>query len=301
MAEYLPVKSSHIFLLKQIPLFHQSSKGEYVVFKREGRDLWAWDESLPELFIQAEDRDRAIEEMAAALNGEIRKKIASGGLAQVKDTLCRIVDEALTPEQGKVMEALPETVEILLNAYEKDRKALEYLTRIATKSRIMVAHSVNVTALTLQFCLFHELDRATAKQMGLAALLHDVGTLEIETTIIEKQERLTEKEFKIYSAHPLFGHEILVQKTDFNSLISKIALQHHERIDGSGYPNQIRKIAFESQVIGLIDSYESLTYSNKDFRSRKNPFDSLSLIKKETLSGKFTKEIFKQFTSCLSK
>lgn len=301
MTEYLPVKPSHVFLLNRLSLFHQPEKGEFVLFKREGRDLWAWDDSFPDLFIQAADRDRAIEEMARALNGEIREKMAAGGLAQVKDALCRIVDEALTPGQEKIMEALPETVEILLDAGEKDRKVLEFLTRIASKSRVVVAHSVNVTALALQFCVFHGMDRAKASPIGLGALLHDVGSLEIETAILEKKQRLTEEEFRIYSAHTLFGHEILARNTNFNPLIPRIALQHHERINGSGYPSQSTKIAFESQIIGMIDSYESLTYWNKEHRDRKNPFDSLSLIKKEVLEGKFSREIFKQFASCLSR
>ncbi|WP_022665451.1 HD-GYP domain-containing protein [Desulfospira joergensenii] len=302
MSEYLPVRSSHVLLLKDVSLFHQPTDGEFVLYKREGSVLdqfWAKDPGLPDLFIRAGDRDSALEEMTASMNGGIRESIAAGGLNQVKDTLCRIVDEALTPGQEKVMDALPETIEILLDAYEEDRRALDYLTRIAAKSRVMVEHSVNVTALVLQFCLFHGMDRSRTKWMGLGALIHDVGTVEIDKAIIEKKERLTEKEFKIYSGHTLFGHEIIVQTTNFNELVSRIALEHHERIDGSGYPHQTRDIAYESQVIGLIDSYESLTYWTKEFRKRKKPFDSLSLIKDETLGGKFSKKIFKQFTSCL--
>ena len=302
MSEYLPVKSSHILLLNSISLFHQPSRGEFEIYKREGQDpdmLWAWDAKIPELFIRAEDRDKALKEMMDALNGDLREKIAQKGLNQVKEALCRIVEEAFTPGQEKVMESLPDTIEILLDTYEEDGRLLEHLTRMKAKSSVMVEHSVNVTALVLQFCLFHGIDRKTESRAGLGALLHDIGTVQIEKTILEKKQRLTEKEFKIYSAHPLLGHEVIVQTSSFDPLVSLIALEHHERVDGSGYPHQTREIAFESQLIGLIDSYEALTYWTKDFRKRKNPFDSLSLIKKETIDGKFSREIFKQFTSCL--
>jgi len=138
-------------------------------------------------------------------------------------------------------------------------------------------------------------DRETA----MAALIHDVGCSQIDKTIIETSKRLTDKQFKIYTTHPEMGHDMIIQSTDFDMAIPKVALEHHERIDGSGYPNGLTRLASYSQLIGLIDSYESLTYRGKAFRKVKKPFATLSLIKEEVMRGKFSKELFKRFTSCL--
>jgi HD-GYP domain-containing protein (c-di-GMP phosphodiesterase class II) len=63
----------------------------------------------------------------------------------------------------------------------------------------------------------------------------------------------------------------------------------------------LTSLAAYSQLIGLVDSYESLTYRSKLFRKAKKPFDALNLIKEEVLRGKFSKALFKRFTSCLVK
>ncbi len=94
---------------------------------------------------------------------------------------------------------------------------------------------------------------------------------------------------------------MILQSTDFDMAIPKVSLEHHERIDGSGYPAGLTRLASYSQLIGLIDSYEALTYRGKIFRKAKKPFDALNLIKEEVLQGKFSKELFKKFTSCLVK
>ncbi len=253
------------------------------------------------MFIRSQDKDLAIEEMTAALNREFQESIAEEGFGRVKEALCRLVDEALAPGQEKVMETLPHTIDVLMDTYGKDHQSMKYLARVSGNSRIMVEHTVNVTALVLQFCFFHDIDEISTRQLGVASLLHDVGTARIENTILEKKERLTKDEFRTFSTHPLLGHEMISQHTDFDEIIPCVALEHHERIDGSGYPKKTRQITWEGQIIGLIDSYESLTYRAKTFRKRKTPYDSLSLIKKEVLGGRFSKEIFRQFASCLTR
>ena len=76
-------------------------------------------------------------------------------------------------------------------------------------------------------------------------------------------------------------------------------LEHHENLDGSGYPRGITHISFEGQLINLISCFEQLTYREKKYRKAKLPFSAMSTIKDETLKyGKFNKEIFKDF--CLS-
>ncbi len=300
--EYLPVKPSQIFFFKTIPLYHRAKDDEFALYKKKGDYLnkdRIKNSRYPELFFPAEEKNAALQELTSALNTDLEKSIAAGGLVKIKEAMCNIVEEALTPDQEEAMTALPETVDILLGASGKDLEALENLTQIAGNSKITVEHTVNVVALTLQFCFFLKLPEAEVKQLMLAALLHDVGTSKIDPKIIEKQQRLTESEFKAYTDHSLYGHQMITSCTESDPMVPAVALEHHERLDGSGYPNQVTDISWNSQLIGFIDSYEALTYRGKAFRKTKKPYDSLKLMKQEVLKGKYSKKIFKQFTSCL--
>jgi HD-GYP domain-containing protein (c-di-GMP phosphodiesterase class II) len=304
MAEYIIVKKSQVSLFKIIPFYYQTQTGDYALYKKKGDRL---DESrlqktkYPELYISDADRQEAMTELIAALNKDFEKKIAEGKLREVRLALEFIVEEALTPGQENGMNSLPQTLDILLGRYQNDNQAMEYLRKIESNSPVLVKHTVNVTALTLQFCFFHKFSESDTRQLAMAALLHDVGCASLDRELIETGKRLTDEQFKNYATHPEIGHEMIVQSTEFNPAIQKVALEHHERIDGSGYPFGSKRLASYSQLIGLIDSYESLTYRGKRFRKAKKPFDALSLIKEEVLQGKFSKELFKKFTSCLVK
>jgi HD-GYP domain-containing protein (c-di-GMP phosphodiesterase class II) len=304
MAEYLLVKKSQVSLFKTTPFYYQTKIGEYALYKKKGdclADLRLEKNRYPDLYILDTDRASAVAELIAALNKDFENKIAQGDLKEVRHSLEYIVEEALTPGQAQGMNALPETIEILLGRHQNDNKAMEYLRKIDSNSPVLIKHAVNVLALTLQFCFHNRFPESDTRQLAMAALLHDVGCSQIDTVIIETNKRLTDEQFKIYTTHPERGHDMIIQNSDFGTAIQTVALEHHERIDGSGYPAGLNRLASYSQLIGLIDSYESLTYRSKIFRKAKKPFDALNLIKEEVLHGKFSKDLFKQFTSCLVK
>ncbi len=105
----------------------------------------------------------------------------------------------------------------------------------------------------------------------------------------------------MYTKHTTIGHDILIIETNLDICVASVALEHHERIDGSGYPHGTRKISPDSQLIGIINCFEPLTYRAKAFRKAKKTYDTLAIIKEETRNGKFDKSLFKNFISCLIK
>jgi HD-GYP domain-containing protein (c-di-GMP phosphodiesterase class II) len=302
MTDFFIVKKSQLSLFKTIPFYYQTQNGQYSLYKKEGDRL---DEArlktvkYPDLFIIDTDREKAIIEFNIALKKDFETKIAEGRLQEVRQTLEFIVQEALTPGLEKNITALPETLDILMGRYNKDHTAMEYLRKMASNSSILVEHTVNVMALTLQFCFFHKFPESDTQQLAMAALLHDVGCAQINKDLIESNKRLTDQQFRDYTDHPNIGYSIITENTDFDVAISTVAREHHERLDGNGYPNGLTRIASYSQLIGLIDCYESLTYRGKSFRKPKKPFEALKVIKEEVLRGKFAKDLFKKFTACL--
>lgn len=123
MTEHLNIKASQIHLFKTVPFYYQSREGEFVLYKKSGNIIEkdrAVKSKHPKLFILKKDKDDALKELTNALNANLVKEIAEGGLKQVKQALCNIVREALDPNQEKAMESMPETIDILLDAYGQD-------------------------------------------------------------------------------------------------------------------------------------------------------------------------------------
>jgi putative nucleotidyltransferase with HDIG domain len=94
----------------------------------------------------------------------------------------------------------------------------------------------------------------------LAATLHDIGMLLVPQDILNKPDRLTPEEFSAVKQHPVYGVEIL-KDIEFPWPIAQMILQHHERLDGSGYPHGIGKgeITLESQIIAIADVMDAMT------------------------------------------
>ncbi|WDP90268.1 MAG: HD domain-containing protein [Desulfobacter sp.] len=302
MSDFLSVRESQIKFFNSLPFYYKSKDGEFVLYKKAGEILSpdrADQGRHPQLYIQKKHKSEAIKELTQGLNMEFEKQLASGGLVGIKNALGNIVKEALAPGQGEMMTRLPETIDILFKNMDRDHTTMSYLAKVAGSSELMVEHTVNVTALTLQYCFFLKMSEGEARNLALCALLHDVGVSTLETEIIECEDRLSATEFKRYKLHPEAGHDMIIMNTDFDIAVANTALEHHERLDKTGYPNGTDLICRESQIIGFIDSYEALTYRNKSFRKAKKPFDTLKLIKKEVMEGKFSLDVFKTFTSCL--
>ncbi len=303
MSEYIALRRSQIVHCQSISFFCLSEKGEGVLYKGAGEKL---DESKYseakklKLFIHKDDKSTATKELQKSLNIKLAKTIATEGVGKVRKVLRDIIEEALTGSLDDTYEALPETIEIMFYGYSKNSQLLEALTKISSNSTISIEHTINVLALTMIYCFGNDVPINATKKLGISAILHDIGCTMINNKILDTEYKLSDNDFQIFKTHPLKGHDIIKQSTRFDKVMSQVALEHHERLDGSGYPRGITDISFESQLIGLIDSYEPLTYRDKIFRKAQAPFGSLKVLKEEVVAQKFSKDIFKNFCSCLA-
>ena len=259
-------------------------------------------DGLPQLFIPEEDRNKALGKITKGLNFELERQFDSQNLFRIKTVLAQILHEVLMPRQEKAAPALHDTIDIFLRGAGRDHKFMEELAKEQASSEVMtVEHTINVLALTMAYCFYRRFPEKETRILGLCAMLHDLGTVFLDHDILESKDRLTQAQFEQYKTHPELGHDMIIMHTDFNIAVANVALEHHERLDKSGYPSGTDIICRQSQIIGFIDSFEALTFRNKAFRKAKTPFDTLNLIKKEVLAGKFDLQFFKEFTACLLK
>jgi PAS domain S-box-containing protein len=127
-------------------------------------------------------------------------------------------------------------------------------------------HERRVAELTVATALRMGIDGRQLENLRLAALIHDVGKISVPAEILSKPGRLTETEFELIKVHAQAGHDVL-QSIDFESPVATMVLQHHERLDGSGYPSGLRgeEILLEARALAVADVYEAMT-SHRPYR-----------------------------------
>lgn len=135
------------------------------------------------------------------------------------------------------------------------------LSDIRTMDDYTFAHSVNVCILALLTGITLNYSRAALKLLGIGALLHDIGKVCIPLNILNKPGKLTPKEYKEICRHSELGYEMLRQQKGISQVSAQVALQHHERYDGSGYPQGLKgeDIHEFARITGVVDVFDALT------------------------------------------
>jgi HD-GYP domain-containing protein (c-di-GMP phosphodiesterase class II) len=295
---YIPVRKSQINYYRNVPLYCKSSVNGYVLYKPAGiivSDLRIDENRHPQLYICQKHRLAGIKEVQKAFNKKIAQSIRSGDLFDVKLTLCNLVEETLAEPRSGTLRALPEAVDMLVTGYSRQPDIVKTFASISFKDYTTVLHSINVMALTIDFCFHTQLTLQETKKLGLTALLHDVGKTQVPTQILRAPRRLTDAEFEVMKRHPSIGRSIIIEKSGIDAQTARGVVEHHEKLDGSGYPRGIRQISFAGQLLGIIDCYEALTNEDRPYRRAMKPLESLTLIKDDVEAGKFSRDIFEKF------
>ncbi len=303
LSNMIKAKTAHLGYYFETPLYYEASKGiGFEVYKPSGvtiREARISNERLPScLYIHTKDKITGMREIQRALNVQLENDLKSEDPVQVKSTLIGLVDETIRDPGPECIQGAVNTVEILFSEYLKSRSVIDNLLNVITKDYTTAAHSVNVMALVLRFCMFCRMDNDETKKLGLSALLHDVGKLKVSNRILKASRRLTEAEFEQIKKHTTFGYEILRGCT-LPEDICLCALNHHERPDGTGYPNGIKELTPEAEIIGFIDCYEALTCNDRPYRDAVPPFSALSHIKTELFKGNFEVRVYERFVKSL--
>ena len=154
------------------------------------------------------------------------------------------------------------TDSIVFDLFE-NRNNLVQLTDIRAHDAYTFAHSVNVAVLSAMMGMLCHMPRDEISLITLGGLLHDLGKVDVSSAILTKNRGLSDREFKIMKKHPLDGSRRILNVSDLpkKSILAAIAAQHHEHIDGSGYPNGItgNEMHHYAKITAIADVYDALT------------------------------------------
>lgn len=181
--------------------------------------------------------------------------------------------------QDKTSENMTKMVDSMITQLKNDEEVLSVMSDILISDDYVFAHSINVTIYALALATELKLPDKQIRQLGLGAMLHDVGKMFIPDEILNKVERLNDEEFSIMQSHAEKGFHFLRKSTSFPLLVAHCAYQHHERLDGSGYPRGIKETEIHpfGKILAVADVFDAVT-SNRVYRDAMLPQEGLEVL-----------------------
>ena len=167
----------------------------------------------------------------------------------------------------------------ILDDMMKSEDAIVNLLDIKDYDDYTYTHCINVATISLMIGRKLDITKEQLFQLGEGALLHDLGKIKIPEKVLNKPGKLTEDEFGIMKKHPLYTYEILKDKGDISEISKYIAMQHHEKFDGSGYPFGLagEKINYFARIVALADVYDALTTA-RSYKKAMSPYKAMQII-----------------------
>ena len=189
-------------------------------------------------------------------------------------------------------------VEDIARSVWRNPDALVSLARLKTKDNYSYMHSVAVCALMIALGRTLGMDEETCRQAGLAGLMHDVGKAVMPLDVLNKPGRLTEEEYEVMRSHPACGHALLLEGRGATPEMLDVVLHHHERIDGSGYPQRLSGEALTTlaRMGAICDVYDAIT-SNRPYKAGWDPAQSIARM--AGWKGHFDAALFSAFVQSL--
>lgn len=198
---------------------------------------------------------------------------------EIKNTLRELFK---TPESLKTLQKANAHIVTLVEAVQKEKFALSSFLSTLMDDYYTHTHSLNVSIYAICLGKYLGMNKQELEDLGFAALLHDIGKSKIDSNIINKDGQLSEEEFRLVKTHSTHSYEILKNAGISNRHILEGVKYHHEKMDGSGYPDQLQgeEIHQYAKIIGLCDIFDALT-TKRSYKESVDTFNTLVTMKKE--------------------
>ncbi|WP_168122089.1 HD-GYP domain-containing protein [Paenibacillus sp. HB172176] len=178
-----------------------------------------------------------------------------------------------------IAQPFKQMMNLIIDDLSNHKDAMIMLMGMGTVDHYLFQHSLNVCVYTTLLGLSSGYSREEVMTLGMGALLHDIGKTQIPHAVLKKPGRLSNDEFADMKRHAQLGYELLKNEPNLPLLVAHCAFQHHERLDGSGYPRGIKgdEIHDYAKWIGLVDSYDAMT-TNRVYRAPMLPHDAMERL-----------------------
>lgn len=179
----------------------------------------------------------------------------------------------------QICSIVQEKLSSLIYKCKNNSTVMNLLATVCTVDKNIFVHSFHVMIYTVLIGSKMGLNEEQILDLGLGAILHDVGKILIPTEILNKPDKLTNEEYDMIKTHTSKGFELLQQQPDIPELVAQCTYQHHERMDGKGYPRKLHEanIHLYAKIIAVCDVFEALT-SHRVYRKPMLPNDAMEFL-----------------------
>lgn len=194
---------------------------------------------------------------------------------------------------------LAEVAEEMVDTMFTHGDAMLCLARIRAKDAYLMEHSMNVAILLANFGRYLGLERSILKELTLGGLLHDVGKIMTPDEVLHKPGKLTDEEFAIMRQHVVHSYGILKNTKGITATMLEVAANHHERLDGSGYPRKLKgdQLSLHTRMSCIVDVYDAIT-ADRVYKTGMQPTQAFRILLKG-INQHFDAELVTKFIKCM--
>lgn len=170
------------------------------------------------------------------------------------------------------------TNDLMKSIADNDAVAVD-INMLKVSDEYTFKHSVDVATMAMVVARQHGMSEKDIHEIGIAGILHDMGKSKIPDEILNKPGRLTDEEFAIMKKHPVYGYNLLKGKPELSNEILLGVLQHHEKMNGNGYPMGVNssKISRYARIIAVVDVYDALV-TERPYKKAFSQRDAVEMI-----------------------
>ena len=212
--------------------------------------------------LRTEDRSKV------ALSDSVRQRVSEGIQYMYSNTK----DPQLASTTNSIASDLMDAIQ------NNDAVAID-INALKTSDEYTFKHSVDVATISMLLAKTLGLSSQQIYEIGVAGLMHDLGKTMIPLEILNKPGRLDDKEFEVMKQHPVFGYRIVKSHQEFNESVALAVLQHHEKINGKGYPlgANAQQINPYAKILSVADIYDALV-TERPYKSAFSQRDAVEMI-----------------------
>ena len=227
--------------------------------------------------VKIEDRARV------HLSESVKKRVAEGVQYLYRDT-----------ESTGFVDMTRSITDDLMKAIEDNEAIAVDISALKVSDEYTFKHSVDVATMSMIVSRQYGLPDEQIYEIGISGLLHDIGKSKIPNEILNKAGKLTDEEFALIKQHSLLGYQILKDKPELSNAIKLGVLQHHEKINGSGYPMGATedKIHIFAKIIAVADIYDALV-TERPYKKAFTPRDAVEMIM--AMTGELDLKVMQSF------
>lgn len=234
------------------------------------------------------------------LAGKVRRseiRRASKTLNRSKAAVMNMFADARLGKAVKT-KSISKLVAQISDSVDKDASIILNIARLKRKDEYTFLHSVSVCALMISLARKLGLDPKTVQSMGMAGMLHDLGKIAIPEELLNKPAKLSDTEMALVRNHPQRGYEILAASGSVDNMALDVCLNHHEKMDGTGYPSRTKGefLSLAARMAAICDVYDAIT-SQRSYNSPLPVGEALEMM--QSWKGHFDQLLLKAFIESL--